>query len=371
MYAHQWLGDAASDFADAKAKWEAVAGIPYTGTARTAEEMLALYQLDIAIANGSQDAILTAILGPDLQMRGIAKTYGDRINFPGPGGHQMSLWVRWALDGKITPAEYQEITGESLDSNYVYNETRRSQFTAHVYALLGAHNPAGLFLPVRLEGQSDWSVNLTGNYNDGRAYQLIANSNDPDADGKILAWWDGYLASQAPKTVATHAPRTDEPPPEPAGPPAGWRYNGVDGWWGPDGLFYAGGADSTPWDGSVQGVSISTWTQPPAPTPTPTEAPPAGPTVDVPTESGGGTTVDTGGGSPTSKGGPPPDYPPIFPPPGIVPPTRGPTLPPVDGGEPPPVESAPPQQAGFGGTVPLLIAAGVVASLLFTGKKRR
>ena len=356
MYGRQWLGDVTSDFAAAKLEWEQRHGIAYTGNATTAEQLQAEEPLLTRIANQDVTAYVEGWHHSDPAVRSIALNYLKHM-----ADYDQATFRRLAAAGTIDAETYQAVTGNNLVTEYWFREAARNRFTADVYATIGAHNRGNLWLPIRFEGQTDWTVNVTGNYNDGRPYEMIANSADPDAMAKVLTWWAGYVASAAPKTVAVAPPQVPSAP-EPEGPPSGWRYNGVDGWWGPDGLFYPGNASSTPWDGNTQGISITTFTQPPPPAPAPTVGPP-------PIESGGGPTVETGGGEGYYPPHPPEESPPVFPPEGVIPP---PAQPPAQPGELPP-EGEPRQTASIFGTglMPILLGGGLLAAVFFSKKRGR
>ena len=232
------------------------------------------YALRIAIANGSPDAllrVLTAqgtIAGDDGSLAGIAKAYADRVTYAGTGGNGMSQYVRWVLDGKLTLPQYQAIVGSPATDDYNYNMAIRGQFQSMAYDLLNANNPNKFYEAVRFEGQPDWSMTMTGNYNDGSPYQPIANSKDADAPQKILAWWLGYLAylkAKAlvpppvvlPNTIVDAANIYNVPADSGNGIPSGWRigtFDGINGYWGPDGLFHSGDA---PWQDYTAGSGQS------------------------------------------------------------------------------------------------------------------
>jgi hypothetical protein len=221
-----------------------------------------------------------------------------------------------------------------------------------------------------------YSLGADGSVRDNATYQIIGHIpsiNDIARGGRATAEAaQQQLASLKPSAVAqTTAPVAPPslpptpppvivapPPPAPTGRPAGWRYNGENGWWGPDGLFYKGTATSTPWSDGTKGVSVETFKTPTPPTnstPT-TETPPGTPTATAP--------------APTST---PVEMPatPVTPPPTVFVPSG----PPIEqfgpGPDQPPADGTPVQAAGLGvSPTAIVIGLGLVGALWYASRKR-
>lgn len=335
------LGDATSDFNDAKAKLEAVTGIPYTGTATDAGTLLTERALLIRIANGDTSAVAEGLGNDDPFVRGIAANYAKQLADYSPQDFQRAV-----VDGAISPDQYRAITGKELNQQQWWRDGRFQMLVSLIPS--PAVDAAGIVHYGSVGGEVLASGSLYDyNFDFGSIHQPTSIS---------------------PRDAGQSLPAA---PSAPSGPPSGWRFNGSTGWWGPDGLFYPGTSVSTPWDGNTAGVSVTTYTEkPPAP------APSTSPTAPIVTGSGAG--LPTGGSAPTAPtwnspaaptdhSGTPTDHtdtptgqdgPPVVPA-GIQ-----------DGGGDPSAPGGFALPTTLGASVPLLLGAGLLVAVLMGSKRR-
>lgn len=340
------LGDAASDFATAKQYWESRAGIPYTGNATTAEALMASAATMIRIANGDMAATFAALGDVDPAVRTVADAYVRRFF-----DYQRPQMVAMAIRGDITPEQWQQYTGRPLNEDPEWRRVRENDVAAALFRILGAG--AGS----RQGTAGNWGVGFE--YVGHNIYDL-----DFDFEGMVqaaevfAAAHRSAIVTPGEEAIAQADTGTSAAVPE--GTPSGWRFNGSDGWWGPDGRFYAGNADARPWLGGTPGVTVDTF----VPDPQSSGGQPNG---NGGTGNGGGNTDIDQGADPWDGGGGSTDDPPVGN-------DDGPPNNPIDDDDPIGAGNngggGGPLAAGIGG-MPLLLGAGLVVGLLMMKRGKR
>lgn len=242
--ARKGLGDDAMDAA--LNRWLSVAGVPYTGTATTADALNALTALDIQIANGSVDAIWQGLASSDPQIRGIATAYGQRLDD--------APVLNAVLAGTIGNPMLQAIGRPPMEQWQPWRNARINDALGAMFIL--GYGSVGR---ISDDGLVTWL--------DGTAWpggSVFAPTFDASALTKAAqaqAMQQGVNAEQA-QTVGT-VPTQNQQIAEAAvasaaaQPAAGWRkmvWNGTNGWLAPDGLFYGG---NTPWRNYTPGTGTS------------------------------------------------------------------------------------------------------------------
>lgn len=348
------LGDASSDFAAAKTRWESQVGVPYTGNATTAEQLLGELPVLAQIANGSLQAAVDGMHHPDPQVAGIARTYAQRAAQENP---QAAAQV-------LTPEEFHALVGQELNAQPWWRQQRETRVSQALFPILGAGSGVFSGHAGNLSLGFDYPADIYAyDFDFGALTQAAEAFKSAHAGAVTTPGADAIATSQAAPAGAA-----------PAGPPAGWRWNGSNGWWGPDGQFYPGAQTDTPWTGGSGGVSVTTFRQPPPPPSAGSSSPGGG--------GGGGAASTPPPGASTSTAAPPtaatavPEGPSSTP--VEMPMEAGPVgIPDAQyaGSEDVPVEGAgmtgaAPAEAGMGGLGGLLIL-GAGVGLLLAGRKKR
>ena len=354
------LGDAAFDAA--KLALESRTGIPYTGPATTAEQLQAVQQILVRIANGDVSAMVEGLTFPDPFVTKIARDYLQRLIQGEDAAYVLDRY-------HLTPAIYEQVMGHSITTEPRWRWQRENQVLATLFPILGGGRGVILGTDQRVHVYGDPSSPIIG-----------PNQSVYDLDYDFAALRAGAEALKASGTIQPtgEAPPSPEAiqrvqqaaaPLTPSGPPSGWRYNGSDGWWGPDGKFYPGDANSTPWSSGQQGVSVETYKQTPPPPPPQTNGAVAGggepePTPSVPSTptDGGSSPVTAPTAQPVFSGGGGGGGGVAFGPPPIT------EMAPSDTGAP--AEGTPLGTAGMSGTTALLLAAGLLGAAWYAGRKR-
>lgn len=349
MYGLHGLGDAAFDAA--KLDLESRVGIPYTGSATTADQLNAVKAIMTRIANGDRSAWIEGTSYPDPFVQKVAMDYLTRYYQSSDGNPQTASSTRsfWL---SVPASLFNAVAGHAISTEPWWRYDREGQVMATLFPILG--------------GGSGVADGYARNLAVGFQY-TAQNIYEPDFDFGALAQAAQQWAAQHPVTAPTPEAITrvqqtaTERVPQPSGPPAGWNFNGSDGWWGPDGKFYAGDANSTPWSSGQQGVSVETYKQTPPPPP--------------PATSGG---ASAGGAEPeptptaSTPSAPRPSAPGPLLTPGVTPYT---TPPAIDYGPTPDATGTdagtPVATAGFGGGAAWLLGLGLVGALFAMKGKRK
>lgn len=332
-------------FADAKA-WISGAGgvgVPYDGTAQTAADIANVWTTLVPIANGDVSAMVANLGNPDPYIARIAAAYLKRTL-------EQSNPEQIVNQYQIDDATYRQLTGRSLVDESWWRARRESQILAAVFPYMGGRGGV-------IQG-SDQRIHVVYG---GPVLGPDQSVYDPNYDFGALALaakqWADANPGGAPSPEAVARTQAAAAPPVPSGPPSGWHFNGKDGWWGPDGKFYAGDANATPWSGGTPGVSVDTYKQEPPPPP--------------PVTTGG---AAAGGAEPEPSPSAPPTPQPMMPPsapllaPRSVPYTGAPAID-MAPAEDTSVEGAAPASAGLGGGMGVLL--GIVGALVMAGKHKR
>lgn len=218
-------------------------GVPYDGTATTSDGIAVVWETLVPIANGDVSAMLANLANPDPY---IARIAFDSLKRAIANANPEQFVTGYHIDGDM----FQRLTGRSMYDEPWWRFRRENQILATVFPYMGGRGGV-------IQG-SDHKIHV---HYDGPVLGPDQSVYDPNYDFAALAAaakaWAEANPGDAPTQEAIARTQAEATPAAPSGPPAGWHYNGVDGWWGPDGRFYKASADATPWDGSVPGVDVN------------------------------------------------------------------------------------------------------------------